>query len=121
MREADSRDTAHVLEQLNLLADGSLPLIRACQQALSTSVKWLQTANRDRHVLPLPVFKKVAEDEQARKDGVEEVTANLQSMLDDFHMARLAVVKPYAHIFDPAHPPTDDTDYRKVCLREEKR
>jgi hypothetical protein len=108
------RDTAHILEQLDLLAEGSLPLIQACQKGIATSIKWLLTANRDRHIIPLPVRKATKVEEKAAKDSVEEVTANLQSQLNDYHRARLAVVKPYGHIFDPAHPPSDGADYRKV-------
>jgi hypothetical protein len=88
---AHIRDTEHVLEQLDLLAKGSLPLIKACQLGLAGAIAWILVINKNRT--------------PASRVGM--VTAQLQSALEDFHEARLAIIKPYRHLFDPAHPLED--------------
>lgn len=102
-------DTEHILEQLALLADAGLPLIQACRQGLGAAITWIVHCNKLR--TPKGPRPQVA--------PIEEITGLLQSALDDFHVSRLVAVKPYRHVFDPAHPPSDEIDYRKVGLRPE--
>jgi hypothetical protein len=101
-------DTTYTLEQLDRLAGCSLPLIRACEVALSTANRWILNVNSDRHFVR-------HEDANCPLD---EATAGLQNSLDDFHIRRLEVVRAYGHIFDPSHPgPEDDRRRRSPHFR----
>ncbi|OXG24105.1 hypothetical protein C361_02654 [Cryptococcus neoformans Tu259-1] len=103
-------DTEHVLEQLDILARGSVPLIRACEAALSEATDWILNVNRDRSIFTWPSRHRKAQKEKRKDEKVvattklEEVTGDLQSALDDFCIARLEIIKPYKHLFDPTHP-----------------
>lgn len=98
------------MEQLDILARGSVPLIRACEAALSEATDWILNVNRDRSIFTWPNRHRESQKEKRRDEKViattklEEVTGHLQSALDDFHIARLEIVKPYKHLFDPTHP-----------------
>ncbi|WRT65402.1 uncharacterized protein IL334_002345 [Kwoniella shivajii] len=99
-------DTEHVLEQLNILARGCLPVIRSCEAALSTSTSWVSSVNRDRDLLPRRKGKNDM-DEKSSGEGVNrlvQVTNDLQAALDEFCVARVEIIKPYRHLFDPNHP-----------------
>lgn len=93
-----SSDTEHVLEQLGLLARAALPLARQCATGLSSANTWLIAANR-RHTHKV---------EQDMHHAIPDVVSSLQSAIDDFRIARLDAVSPYRHLFDPAHPPSDE-------------
>ncbi|WVQ83523.1 hypothetical protein IAT38_005664 [Cryptococcus sp. DSM 104549] len=124
-------DTEHVLEQLGILARGSVPVIRACEAALSEANEWILNVNHDRRLLSVPVQKfmfgksgdaSVGEKGQQQKNGVEcsrlsEVTGNLQSALDDFQVTRLEIVRPYRHLFDPNHPSEEGRRHGKIHFR----
>jgi hypothetical protein len=85
-----------------MLAIAALPLVGKCREGLAAVTTWIIICNKARH-------HKVKEDY-----SVDDATAALQSALDDFHIARLAAIKPYGHCFDPAHPPSEEIDYKKV-------
>lgn len=99
-----------MLEQLDILARGSVPLIRACEAALSEATDWILNVNRDRSIFTWPSRHRKAQKEKRKDEKVvattklEEVTGDLQSALDDFCIARLEIIKPYKHLFDPTHP-----------------
>ncbi|KIR40091.1 hypothetical protein I307_04809 [Cryptococcus deuterogattii 99/473] len=103
-------DTEHVLEQLDILARGSAPVIRACEAALSEATDWILNVNRDRKIFPWPIQHRKARKEKERDEKdvaitrLEEVTGHLQSALDDFCVTRLEIIQPYKHLFDPTHP-----------------
>ncbi|WVQ94336.1 hypothetical protein IAU59_001415 [Kwoniella sp. CBS 9459] len=105
-------DTEHVLQQLNILARGSLPVIRTCEAALSVSIRWILNVNRDRRIISgVHRNSSAGSDHQEKSkasqsslEGLEEVTNQLQAALNGFSEARKEVIKPYRHLFDPAHP-----------------
>jgi len=96
---AHFRDTDNILEHLNLLAVAAQPLISACQHGLTAVIKWIKVCNK----------ASAEHDHRA-----QEMTGQLQNALNDFRVARLAAVRPYRHVFDPAHPASEEVDYRKV-------
>ncbi|OCF42538.1 hypothetical protein I317_03654 [Kwoniella heveanensis CBS 569] len=110
IERAFATDTEHVLQQLNILARGSLPVIRSCEAALSASISWILNVNRDRRIIPPVTSKKDSvEDEKAKGpqtslERLQKVTDHLQAALDEFSEVRKEVIKPYRHLFDPAHP-----------------
>ncbi|WVW79680.1 hypothetical protein I302_101649 [Kwoniella bestiolae CBS 10118] len=127
IEKAFASDTEYVLEQLNILARGCLPVIRACEAALSASTSWISNLNRDRRVIPkFPQGKKkqISADELNEKRSPEDmnklkkVTEDLQSALNEFCVIRVEVIKPYRHLFDPNHPAdegihgSDKTNFR---------
>lgn len=99
-----------MLEQLDILARGSAPVIRACEAALSEATDWILNVNRDRKIFPWPSQHRKARKEKERDEKdvaitrLEEVTGHLQSALDDFCVTRLEIIQPYKHLFDPTHP-----------------
>ena len=85
-----------------MLAIAALPLVSKCREGLDAAAGWINLCNDAHH-------------HEAKEDyTVEERTGALQSALDDFHVARLAAIKPYRHVFDPAHPPSEEIDYTQV-------
>jgi len=46
--------------------------------------------------------------------SVKKVMAKLEEAVAGFHRTRLDVIKPYRHLFDPALPPSEEAEYRKV-------
>ncbi|KAK8861286.1 hypothetical protein IAR55_002105 [Kwoniella newhampshirensis] len=119
-------DTEHVLAQLDILARGCLPVIRACEAALSAATGWILNVNSDRKLFslhhkskgttPLTDGASTTEKNGAQRRKLEEVVGNLQSALDDFCIARLEIIKPYRHLFDPAHP-ADEEAHGKMHFR----
>ncbi|KAL7419840.1 hypothetical protein Q5752_005756 [Cryptotrichosporon argae] len=105
VERAISSDTEHMLEQLELLASGSRPLVDALRAAVRASTSWCVLVDKKRAV---------REPHGAR---LAEQTAALQGALDDFRGARLDVIRPYKHLFDPTHPPPDDEALQKVKHR----
>ena len=105
--EADRSDTEHILEQLSLLANAALPLVRQCRSGLSAAIAWLEHCNRGRH------HGTAAKD----ADSMQNICSSLQHALAEFDTARLVAIKPYRHVFDPAHPPADDSDHRRLKHR----
>nr|XP_031859088.1 uncharacterized protein CI109_005438 [Kwoniella shandongensis]KAA5526160.1 hypothetical protein CI109_005438 [Kwoniella shandongensis] len=112
-------DTEHVLAQLDILARGCLPVIRASEAALSAATQWILNVNRDRNLFSSSTKSKsnsakVGGSQSNEKTGevkqnkLEEVVGKLQSALDEFRIARLEIIKPYRHLFDPAHPAEED-------------
>lgn len=110
-----------MLEQLDILARGSAPVIRACEAALLEATDWILNVNRDRKIFPWPSEHRKARKEKGTDEKIvattrlEEVTGHLQSALDDFCVTRLEIIQPYKHLFDPTHP--EDEGHRgKVSL-----
>ncbi|OCF58351.1 hypothetical protein L486_04383 [Kwoniella mangroviensis CBS 10435] len=127
IEKAFASDTEYVLEQLNILARGCLPVIRACEAALSTSTSWILNVNRDRRVIPKLHKKRqdqISANGSSEKRSPEainkliQVTNDLQAALDEFCVIRVEVIKPYRHLFDPNHPAdegihgSDKTNFR---------
>ncbi|WWC59927.1 uncharacterized protein I303_102489 [Kwoniella dejecticola CBS 10117] len=114
IEKAFASDTEYVLEQLNILSRGCLPVIRACEAALSTSTHWISNLNRDRSIILKPHPKDADQEIKANGpnektpktqiDKLAQVTNDLQAALDEFCVARVEVIKPYRHLFDPNHP-----------------
>ncbi|WVF66724.1 hypothetical protein IAT40_001466 [Kwoniella sp. CBS 6097] len=113
IERAFATDTEHVLQQLNILARGSLPVIRTCEAALSVSISWILNVNRDRRIIPAVSSKMATTGSDGQEKSktpqtslkrLEEVTNQLQAALDEFAEVRKEVIKPYRHLFDPAHP-----------------
>ena len=102
---SDDSDTSHILQQLGLLSDAALPLVRQCKSGLSVSVVWLEMCNKSRH-------RKVSLD-----ICMSDKVAGLRDALDDFRTARLAAIEPYRHIFDPAHSTTEANSHGKLKHR----
>jgi hypothetical protein len=86
---SDSRQTCSILSQLDLLASCSLPLARACKEALYKIDDWFRLIDKK------------------QRPTLEETTSKLQSALDDYHTERLETVKPFRHLFDPSHANED--------------
>ncbi|WVR04089.1 hypothetical protein IAU60_001088 [Kwoniella sp. DSM 27419] len=114
IERAFATDTEYVLEQLNILARGSLPVIRACESALSASTDWILNVNRDRHFIrkvKTRTEKSLDESENIPRatplEKLEAITRELQAALDRFADERKEVIRPYKHLFDPAHPADD--------------
>ncbi|WVQ74377.1 hypothetical protein IAR50_003978 [Cryptococcus sp. DSM 104548] len=82
-------DTAQVLEQLDILARGCVPVIRGCQHALTKASEWISPKSH----------RQCAVD-----DALSQVIVALQGALDDFQTSRLQIVQPYKHLFDPNYP-----------------
>lgn len=92
--------TVNILAQLDLLATCSLPLARACKSSLMRIDDWFRLIDKK------------------QRPSLDEVTSQLQSALDDYHVQRLETVKPFRHMFDPAHLAPEEPDPRYVCLYE---
>lgn len=90
-----------------MLAVAALPLAKLCATGLSVADEWLKAAKR-RHG---------SANEQEPRQAVPETAAALQSALEAFRIARLDAIGPYRHLFDPAHPPSNDVDHRKLKHR----
>ena len=103
-----------MLEQLKLLAQASLPLVKVCEEGLSTAMRWISETNRHRSSFPWPRRRRTASCKEKLSSPIEEVVAHLQYTLNDFHAKRRDVAKPYRHVFDPAHGLTEEAGYRKV-------
>ncbi|WWC87577.1 uncharacterized protein L201_002467 [Kwoniella dendrophila CBS 6074] len=116
IERAFATDTEHVLEQLYILARGCLPVIKACEAALSASTAWITNLNRDRRVIPKLIHRhkeKIPANGSSDEKVTETindlllVTNELQAALDTFTTVRVEVIKPYRHLFDPNHPADD--------------
>ncbi|WWC68937.1 uncharacterized protein I206_102873 [Kwoniella pini CBS 10737] len=113
IERAFASDTEHVLEQLNILSRGCLPVIKACEAALSTSTNWISNLNRDRKIIPRfhtkakqAILANGTNEKIYNEDtnNLARVIKDLQAALDEFCIARVEVIKPYRHLFDPNHP-----------------
>lgn len=88
LESGEDRDLTKVIQQLELLSAGALPLVKTLRQGLSEAVTWSQTSDRKRH---------------ARDRDMAMATAQLRVALAEFKEHRGVVTKPYRHLFDPAH------------------
>lgn len=82
------QDMGKVIEQLELLSTGALPLVKALREALAQAAAWTKTSDRKRH-------------DQSR--DMAKAIAQLRVMLEEFKGQRGGVTKPYRHLFDPSH------------------
>jgi hypothetical protein len=109
-----------ILQQLDLLGASCLPLVKASKAALSYSNAWITRVNRDRsivHFSKLLGRQKAVPDKEKERQELTDIIQNLETELEMFMgHGRLLVLKPYRHLFDPAHPPSDELNYRKVRL-----
>lgn len=103
---ADQQDT---LAQMGILACSALPLVRTCKRALDAAGGWIIGVNKDRHLV------RDGGDREDLKDHIKALEAAIQA----FGTARLAAIKPYRHIFDPAHPAEEHQ--AKVGARDMKK
>ncbi|GMK54562.1 hypothetical protein CspeluHIS016_0111480 [Cutaneotrichosporon spelunceum] len=81
-------DLGKVIEQLELLADGALPLVGALRAALAVARTWAVTSDNKRHV---------------QERNMASTTAQLRVALAEFQEHRGVVTRPYRHLFDPRH------------------
>ena len=108
---ADISDPEQILEQLNLLANASLPLVMVLERSLSAVVEWLT----QQYGFPWSHRRDTASDTVRAKSAlVIGVKADLEIALQEFHSARLVVVKPYSHLFDSANPQFGESKKFKV-------
>lgn len=95
-----------MVTQLDILAQVSLPVVVAGQAALHAVNAWLAEVNHPKRL--------------AKGKGREilQVQSTLQGALDDFQTRRLAIIKPFRHLFDPTHP-ADTAHFQasQVCGR----
>ncbi|TYJ59015.1 hypothetical protein B9479_000003 [Cryptococcus floricola] len=97
-------DTAQVLEQLDILARGCVPVIRGCQSALTKASQWIMNVNHDRHIMTWASQQTQNHKKGAPDDALSQVIATLQGALDDFQISRCQIIQPYKHLFDPNYP-----------------
>jgi hypothetical protein len=88
LESGHDRDLGKVIEQLELLATGALPLVKALRGALAEACTWSQTSDKKRH---------------AQGRDVAATTARLRVALAEFQEHRGVVTRPYRHLFDPSH------------------
>lgn len=89
VERGDDRDLVRIVQQLELLSNGSLPLVKALRQGLTLSLKWAETSDRKRY---------------AMMRDMQRAYSELNVMLQEFREHRTEVIRPYAHLFDPNHP-----------------
>lgn len=88
LEAAEDRDFSGVIEQLELLSAGALPLVKALRKGLGEAVTWSTTSDSKRH---------------AHARDIAQATAYLRVTLEEFKEHRGVVTKPYRHLFDPLH------------------
>ncbi|BEI80174.1 hypothetical protein CcaverHIS002_0107030 [Cutaneotrichosporon cavernicola] len=88
LESGTDRDLHKAIEQLELLAKGALPLVKALRAGITTACTWSVTSDKKRH---------------AEARDVLSTTALLRVALAEFKEHRGVVTRPYRHLFDPTH------------------
>jgi hypothetical protein len=89
LERGDEQDIKRLVDQLDLLCRGALPLVKALGEALDHSIVWTKTSDKKRH-------------DYLRT--VQKTYGQLTVMLAEFKEHRGEVIKPYRHLFDSSQP-----------------
>lgn len=94
VERVEDRELDRVLEGMELLSKGSLPMAKALNEGLAAGSAWCHASDR----------RRFAGDEELKR-----CIAELETELKRYKMLRPDVIKPFAHLFDPSHFNEDKT------------
>ncbi|KAL1410159.1 hypothetical protein Q8F55_004164 [Vanrija albida] len=88
VERVEDQELDRVLEGMELLSKGSLPMAKALVAGLGAGSAWVHTSDRKR---------------PAGAEALKEAATELEAALKQYKMLRPEVIKPFAHLFDPSH------------------